>query len=420
MTVFLLSVGLALSISAICSLVEATLLSLTPAQVADLNRKDPKRGVIWGRFKAQVERPIAVILLLNTAAHTIGASIAGSQFDELFGDEWILVFSLTFTAIMLQFTEILPKSLGVRFNRELAGPIALPLNALITLFSPLLRIVHWINRPFEGRAGTTKSSVTVEEIAAMAGLARLSNLISQYQERIIHGASRLSSLPVEQIMIPIEQVSFLSTKHTLAEAMIVAHIEAHTRFPVYEEGDPDRVVGYINFKEIIYYMRTNPSDPSLRGIIRPVGFVAPEMSAADLLSKFVSEHVHMAIVRSQDGRTLGMVTFEDVVEELVGDLEDEFDRLPRMIHPLTGGIWMIGGGTPMAEVAQRLDQPFTDIGGTLSAWLLQKFGRVPQAGDIHHEGRFDFVVRRIRRRKIFEVAVQPRADVMNATEPNGQ
>jgi putative hemolysin len=399
-------VAFALSISAICSLMEATLLSLTPSQVAELSSKNSKLGVIWQRFKANVEQPIAVILLLNTAAHTIGASIAGSQFDELFGDEWILAFSLAFTAVMLQFTEILPKSLGVRFNREIAVVIARPLVFMIALCSPLLQIVHWINRPFEGRRRPTEHPATIEEIAALAGLARLSNQISQYQERIIHGASRLSGLHVQEIMIPVEQISSLSTSQSLADAIAAAHIEAHTRFPVFEEGDFHRVAGYVNFKEMIYYMRTNPGDPSLRGIIRPVGFVPPELPASELLRRFVSEHVHLAIVRDSEGKTLGMVTFEDIVEELVGDLEDEFDRLPRMIHPLTGGTWMFGGGTPMSEVAQRLEHSFPKAAGTLSAWLLQKFAHVPQAGETYHEAGFVFIIRRTRRRRIFEVAVQ--------------
>jgi CBS domain containing-hemolysin-like protein len=409
MSLFLVSVLLALSISAICSLMEATLLSLTPSQVAELTQRQPKLGLIWQHFKSNVEQPIAVILTLNTAAHTIGASVAGSQFDDLFGDQWILVFSLLFTFFMLQFTEILPKTLGVRYNREVARLIAWPLAATVRLLTPLLHVIHWINRPFEGRS-TLEHPATLEEITALAGLARLSNQISPYQERIIRGASRLSQLPVEQIMIPAEQVSFLSTTQSLGDAIVAAHVEAHTRFPVCEGNDRDRVVGYVNFKEMIYYMRTNPADPSFRGIIRPVRFVVPEASASDLLKGFVSEHVHMAIVRDQEGKTLGMVTFEDVVEELVGDLEDEFDRLPRMMHSLTGGTYMVGGGTPMSEIVQRLGGSVPQASGTLSAWLLDRFGRVPRPGESWREGPYEFIVRRTRRGKIFEAAIQPQKD----------
>ncbi len=409
MTLFVVSVTMALLISAMCSLMEATLLSLTPSQVADLANRQPKIGKIWQRFKANVQPPIAAILLLNTSAHTIGASVAGSQFDKLYGDEWILAFSLAFTVVMLQFTEILPKTLGVRYNREVARFIARPLNASVVALAPLIRAIHWINRPFEGRLSETERPATIEEITALAGLARLSNQISLYQERIIRGASRLSELPVKEIMIPVEQVSFLSSQKSIADAVIAAHVEAHTRFPVVEGDDPDQVVGYVNFKEMIYFMRTNPNDPSFRGIIRPVRFVTPETSAADLLKGFVHEHVHIAIVRNPNGKTLGMVTFEDIVEELVGELEDEFDRLPRMNHSLAGGTWMLGGGIPMTDVAALLDQDFEKSTETLSAWLLRRFGRVPRPGENLKEGQIEFVIRRIRRGQVFEVAAHKRA-----------
>ncbi len=408
MALFVAGVSLALLISAMCSLMEATLLSLTPSQVADLANRQPKVGAIWQRFKSNVQPPIAVILLLNTAAHTIGASVAGSQFDKLYGDEWIIAFSLVFTFVMLQFTEILPKTMGVRYNREIARIIARPLNTVVGFLTPVIRAIHWINRPFEGRISESQHPATVEEITALAGLARLSNQISLYQERIIRGASRLSDLPVQDIMIPVEQVSFLSSQQSIADAIIAAHAEAHTRFPVNDGDDHNQVVGYVNFKEMIYFMRTNPSDPSFRGIIRPVRFVSPETSAANLLKGFVHEHVHIAIVRDQDGKTLGMVTFEDIVEELVGELEDEFDRLPRMTHALAGGTWMIGGGVPMAEVATLLDQVFAEPKETLSAWLLRKLGRVPRPGESVREGQIEFIVRRTRRGQVFEVAAYKR------------
>ena len=134
MTIFLIAVSIALGVSFLCSLMEAALLSLTPSQVARLSERHPATGAIWRGVKANLERPIAVILILNTTAHTIGASVAGAQFDELWGDEWIWAFSIVFTLVMLQFTEILPKTLGVQFNTLLAPVIARPLQAAVVVF----------------------------------------------------------------------------------------------------------------------------------------------------------------------------------------------------------------------------------------------------------------------------------------------
>ncbi len=405
MWLFILSVSVALSISAACSLMEAALLSLTPSQVAQITARRPRTGAIWQSFKANIERPIAAILFLNTAAHTIGASVAGAEFDELFGDRWILVFSLVFTYLMLQFTEILPKTLGVRYNREIAVWVAQPLSILIRAFRPILSVVHWINRPFEGKSSPGATRATADEIAALAGMARLANQITSHQERIIQGAMRLSRLRIRDVMIPVEHVSFLSTGMDLPQALIVAHLEAHTRFPVCRDGDVNRVIGYVNFKEMIYFMRTNPNDSSLEGIIRPLHYAALDDSAADLLRLFVEQHVHIAVVRDNRERTLGIVALEDLVEELVGEIEDEFDRLPRLLHSLSGGTWMVGGGVRVAEVNTRLGTALDRPQETLSAWLNRHLGESPKPGDVVRTDNAIFTVRRVRRGRVFEAMI---------------
>lgn len=405
MVIFIASVVTALAVSALCSLLEAVLLSYTPSQVANLSGRHPKLGAVWQNFKTHINRPIAVILLINTAAHTIGAAVAGAQFGALFGNEWFWLFSLAFTFFMLQFTEILPKTLGVRYSSRLAPVIAYPLAALIRLLAPLLYLVHLINRPFEPKRDPAHPEATLEEIAALAGLARLSNLISPQQEQIIRGTSTLADKSAQEVMIPADQVSFLSTSQSLNEAIVTAHLDPHTRFPICDQGDRDRVLGYVNFKELIYHARTNPADHSLRGIIRPVHFIPPGASATELLRVFVERHEHMAIVRGQDGRTLGLITLEDLVEELVGELEDEFDRLPRMLHQLSRGTWMVGGGVPVAELAGKLGLSLPEPQGTTSGWLIRRFGRVPKPSEAFRVDGAEFMVRRTRRGKIFEVSV---------------
>lgn len=410
MTFFYLSVLLALSVSALCSLLEATVLSLTPAQIADLSRANPRLGGIWQNFKTRIERPIAVILILNTAAHTIGATLAGAKFEDAYGSQGLLWFSLLFTYLMLQFTEILPKTLGVRFNRRLAPWIAVPLLVLTRLLSPVLFLIHLINRPFEpGRSERGQGRATMEEIAALAGLARISNLIGPHQERIIHGAFRLSELNARQVMIPVEQVTFMSTAKSLMDCIVAAHLDPHTRFPIIAGDDPNQILGYVNFKEMIYRARTNPSDHSLEGIIRPVHFALPDQPAAQLMKVFVDQHEHMAVVRDAFGKTLGIVTLEDLIEELVGELEDEFDRLPRLFHPLTGGTYMVGGGVPVRDLAQRLGTSLPEPTGTISAWLIRRMGRVPRVNETLQADGMEFMVRRTRRGQVFEVAVTKKA-----------
>jgi len=410
MTIFLASIAVALLVSFFCSLVEATLLSLTPAQVAQLSERHPAAGQAWRGFKREINRPIAVILILNTTAHTIGASVAGAQFDELWGDRWIWVFSLALTFVMLQFTEILPKSLGVQLNTALAPFIARPLGVALVAFAPVVWTLHLLNRPFErSRKGAGDAGRTVDEIASLAALARMSKDIGSHQERIILGATRLQERRVRDLMIPLEHVVMLSDDLSLPRAIVAAHLDAHTRFPVHEAGAREKVVGYINFKEMIYFMSANPRNPTLKGIVRPVNFVSPDATATELMKVFVDQHEHIAIVRDSDGKALGLVTLEDLVEELIGDIGDEFDRLPRYSHPLAGGTWLFGGGVPMDEVAQCTAGALPAGPGSFADFISGLAGDAPRGGQTLRSGPVSILVRRVRRGRVFEASVSPAA-----------
>jgi putative hemolysin len=190
--------------------------------------------------------------------------------------------------------------------------------------------------------------------------------------------------------------------------MLAAHNDPHTRFPIIEGTDRDKVLGYVNFKEIVYRARTNPADPTLRGIIRPIYFIEPDRPCNQVLRAFVDEHVHMAVVRDPtSGKTVGLITLEDLVEELVGEIEDEFDRLPRMCQALSGGVWIVGGGLPVSDLISKtgLQTDFTPE--PVSVWLIKRLGGLPRLGQVVELGDKDITVRRLRRHKVFEVLVTP-------------
>lgn len=409
MLLFFLSASCALIVSFLCSLMEAALLSLSPSQLAQLNFKYPRVGNIWGEFKQHLDKPLAVILFSNTAAHTIGATIAGAQCDSLWGGSATFIFSLVFTYTMLQFTEILPKSLGVRYNLYVALYMTYPIRFLIKIMSPIIWFIHFVNRPFKPKIEHAEQSDALDEIAALAGQACDAGELTENQGSIIQATAHLDDDPLSEIMIPVEQISFFSDDMTLDEALNKAHLDPHTRFPVIEGNNCNRILGYINFKELIYHMHTNPADPSLQGIIRPVYLAEPSQSVNDLLKIFVDRHEHIAIVRDDEGETLGLITMEDLVEQLLGkDLWDEFDRPPTMLHSLSGGTWMVGGGIPVARLSKRLQfnlpchEPEKTI---LSDFLIEQFGKQPQTNDIIKIGSYNFMIRRIRRGKIFETSV---------------
>lgn len=405
MSLFIGSIAFALIISFLCSLSEATVLSLTPGEVAKLREKRPKIGNIWHGFKKSVDRPIVVILVLNTVAHTIGATVAGAEFEKIWQGQGILWFSLVFTLAILIFTEIVPKTMGVEHRRRLALWLAIPLNALIYILSPVIIAARWISRPFTGAKNSEKTLAT-DELRALAAYARLSKEIGAYQEKIITEASQLSEKNARDIMIPAEEIIYFSAEQGLEELIVKAHLDPHTRFPIVVNNDTDKIQGYVNFKELLFLSKSNPQNPSLEGIIRPIRFVLPQMRLPALLRVFIEEHIHISIVQDKDGKTLGLLTLEDIIEEFLGEIEDEFDRLPKMMHPLSGGTWMVGGGIYWRELSQHLPK-LKAFAGTLSDWLIGQKGETPKTGDVITQQGLDFIIRRLRRGKIFEVTILP-------------
>jgi CBS domain containing-hemolysin-like protein len=392
-----------LSISFLCSLVEACLLSLSKAEVLAIGQERPRVGAVWSGFKRHIHGPLAAILILNTAALTIGTSLAAERFALLYGARGVLVSSVLITFVMVQWAELLPKTLGSRHRRRLAVLVGGPLRVAVLALAPVVAVVRWLNRPFEGPGREPPTSI--EEIRALAHDARAANVIGPHDDAIIERASGLTRVEARKIMVPRGEMSLLSTHMSLEEALIHAHLEAHTRFPLCEVGDIDKIVGYVNLKELVAILHTNPAQPTLRGITRPIHRVSADANLSVVLKDFVEHHLHVAVVCDEQGKTLGMITMEDLVEQLVGDLAEEFEPLPRRIHDLGGDVLMVGGGASVAEVVARaglVGEPH----GTVASWIADTLQRTPRPGDELSLLGARVVVRRIRRGRVFDVTVK--------------
>ncbi|MEI8013061.1 MAG: CBS domain-containing protein, partial [Candidatus Omnitrophota bacterium] len=182
----------------------------------------------------------------------------------------------------------------------------------------------------------------------------------------------------------------------------------HTRFPVCitEAGRQD-ILGYVNFKDIIVALRLNPSDPTIRGILRPIVSLESDVTIASALEKMIQENLHIMLVVQKDRGLVGMITMEDIIEELVGDIEDEFDRVPSQIHPYGGG-WIVGGGVTLGVLAQaiRWDMPSeVPAGMRLTEWCSRYKDVSFEGGETIAADGIVVTVRKLRRRKVGEAAV---------------
>ena len=398
---FVGSVVTALAVSHLCSLLEAALLSITPSQMALLRQQHPHTGKVALKLKQDIEKPIAAILIINTAAHTIGATVAGASLNALFGARYMWLFSLLFTLVMVQYTEILPKTVGVRFNIRILWASARPLAVATVILSPLIRIVRLLNLPFDKRRKDRPTAA--EEISALAALARSSQAISSRQERIIRMVPHLSERSAREVMVDAQYISYLDSRQTLEEAIEVSNRDFHTRYPVRDSDDPANVIGYVNFKELVAIARSRKDSLHVGDVIRPISFAEPDDRASELLERFAARHCQIMIIRDPKTReTLGLVTLEDIVEELLGDLDDEFDPLPRTFYSPGEFRYVCGGGVPMAQLKRDTGLDLPCRAEPVSAWLIHTIGRPPRVGDALQFGNAEFQVRKVRRGQVWE------------------
>lgn len=374
----------ALLISALCSLMEAALLSLSPSQVASITERWPRIGAIWRGFKSDIERPIAAILILNTTSHTVGASVAGAEFDQLFGGKWIWVFSLIFTLLMLQFTEILPKGVGVRYNRRIALWMARPLTVLIQLMHPVVLIVHGVNSLLGWPRSRAKMPPALEEIAALARLARLTKQISEEHERIIKRGSRLSHMSVREIMQPRLEIDALDVDTPSDEILGAIAMSGFARIPVYK-GDLDHIIGFIYNKDLLRYLHMGwPIEA--RKILHPVLLVPETIGLDQLLELYREEQTQMAIVLNEYGGTEGLLTIEDVLEEMVGTIHDEHRKQQQEIVRQGETSWLVDGTTHLRDLSDavgnaKLRSAITPLVSTAGGLVQATLDRLPSVGD---------------------------------------
>lgn len=324
MTIFIISSLVAIVVSFLCSLTEATLLSLNSVKIETEKQKGFYYAIVLDKLKGNINRPIAAILILNTVAHTGGATIAGSAFDQIYGDKWIWVFSVMFTIIILFGTEILPKAIGVANSEALSKYIAVPLNITIKVLYPIIYISDLFNRIILKKKDKT-ARYSLEDIQTIARVAQFENIINKDQEDIIIKTSNLKTRKIDEVMLPVSEVVCFPETINVNDIFDLAEKHLHTRYPVSRTDSPQDIFGYLNFKEVALHRDKLTAD-SLQKLIRPILFVSKNQSIIQVLKDLNTKGYHLAIVENEIGEFVGLVTLEDIVEEIVGDIADEFDN----------------------------------------------------------------------------------------------
>jgi CBS domain containing-hemolysin-like protein len=382
MLLFVTAVSVALIVSFICSLCESVLLSINHAQIEGLTRRHAVAGRLLAAFKRNIDVPIAAILILNTTAHTIGAAVSGATYGDVFDERGLWLFTLVFTLVMLLFTEIVPKTLGVSYATRLAPPIAFTIRVMTFALKPLVVVSEWLSRRLRG--GHAVPVTSVEEIRLLASLGRNEGIVGARTADMIVGATMLRKMRAQDIMIPRHKVVFLSGRDRPADALRKVRETEFSRFPFSPTAELDDVSGIVLARHLLFWMYEHPGAeidwPSVTG---EALFVPASTRVETLLKTFQAEQRHLAVVVDEIGGVEGIATLEDVIEEVVGDIEDESDEPVARLWERPDGSLEVRASTELRRVCAALDlewspeQEVTTLGGLIT----ERLGRIAAVGD---------------------------------------
>lgn len=324
-----LSVGFAVIISALCSICEAAFYSLPMSHIEITSRNHKKIGRILMGMKKDIHRPITAVLTLNTIANTAGATISGAAAAAVFGADNMIWFSALFTVVILLFSEILPKTLGVSYSRELAVWIAYPLHWMVKLLTPFILVIQAITRLLPAKDDGLL--VSAQEIQALARQSHRSGEISLQERRVITNILDLKDKNVRQIMTPLTVTFMLDANLTVAKAMQADEmLNMHSRIPVYEKNT-DEVIGVILRKDLFNWATQGAEEKTLREFMQPAHFVPETGRLTAVMLEFFEHRQHLFVVVDEYGSVTGVVSLEDIIEEIVGrEIIDESDRATNM------------------------------------------------------------------------------------------
>ncbi len=406
---------------------------------------DGRRGSAAAlRMKQKMESSLAVVQLGITLVGAAAAATGGAGAEEWIqpallrwglsdGVSQFLAISLVvapLTVITIIFGELVPKVFSMQ-NREW---VCLQISPFMESFSYAVwpavwfleacvtRITRWSDWGSRSEENVPEHDAAAHELHRAAALARASRVIGHREQGIIMSASRLASTPVRDIILPAEFISLLVADQTPDEALVTAHQNMHTRFPVTEEsGNPQKISGYVNFKDIVVSLRISPQEPSIRSLIRPIHIFGPETSVADCLECLMREHNHIALVRNNSGDVIGLITMEDIVEELLGEIHDEFDRMPAYLTPAGEG-WIAGGFITLSRLRDAAGINLEPGGEKpvlmLNDWIIERLGRPARGGDEIDVASWKILIRKTRRSLVQEVYLSRLESGPVATPPD--
>jgi CBS domain containing-hemolysin-like protein len=309
-------VVLTIGFSFICSIWEAALYSIPPGRVEKLRQGGSARGIRLAALRQRMDRPVSAILTLNTIAHTVGATVAGSLVQVHYGSEVLSIFSGVFVFAILIISEIIPKTLGVSYANKLAPIFSMHIQVLIWILYPAVVMSEWITNFIKPKVKDTFP--TEEDILSVASLGVRSGGILPEELKWLENVLRLNNVQARDMMTPLKQIVCLTAEDNLSAVKEDSKSWAHSQLPLFQGGDSDKPAGMVMRRDVVTAIRDGHDELTLADLAGPAQVVSETTAAHKILQEMTRTRQQLFLVANESGKTVGLVTIEDVIEEMLG------------------------------------------------------------------------------------------------------
>jgi CBS domain containing-hemolysin-like protein len=410
--ILLAVIAVLFAISIVTAAGETAFTKMNKVRALTLEEEGRKGAARLIRLLDTPEWTLNVLLLIMMAAHFGVASLVALIVEHHFGGAGVVAGTIIEVLIFFVLAEVAPKTYAILHTDEAATRLS-GFMWMLSRFPPLRVITRVLigmaNIVLPGKGLKKGPYTTEEEIRTLADVAADEEVIEREERRLIHSIFEFGDTVVREVMVPRPDMVGIEADATVDEALQKAINAGYSRLPAYGEG-PDDILGLVYLKDIVRRTRENgAAQGTLRELVRPAVFVPEQKKVAELLREMQQEKFHMAVVIDEYGGTAGLVTLEDLLEEIVGEIVDEYDvEVPRVERLPDGGL-RVAGGTPIDEVNELLEieLPETDW-DTVGGLMFNLLGHVPVEGEPVDFQGLEFRAERVQRRRILTVRITPK------------
>ena len=374
-----------LVVAAFLAMAEISLVSVNRLRVRVLGEEGDKRAQRLEKLLAQPHRFLSTILMLTLLVQVGASSIAAGLALELGLPVATAVATGVMTFLIFIFSEMAPKTYATAHPESVALAVAPAVRALSIVFYPLVHVLILLSkgviRALGGKTAGEGPFVTEKDIKAMVTAAQEQDMIEEEEEKLIHSIFEFGDTLVREVMIPRTDMVMLEEGASMEEALEVIMESGYSRIPVYR-GDFDHIVGVLYAKDLLPYLKRGESDARIRDLLREAYFVPESKRVSELLNELRSLTIHMAIVLDEYGGTSGLVTIEDVLEEIVGEIFDEYDRAVELYERLEDGKYSIDARISIDDLNELLGTRLpAHEWDTLGGLMYNLMGKIPKQGE---------------------------------------